>query len=72
LEEKYPKPTRLIFKIIREGIRVIGNVAITHYSLISSWVDEDEIEQESESRITHTWIKEDSKWKILGRMSNSK
>ncbi|MCJ7691623.1 MAG: nuclear transport factor 2 family protein [Clostridiaceae bacterium] len=72
LEENYPEPIQVIFQIKREGIRVIGNVVITHYLLISAWVDEDGIEQKSESRITHTWIKEVSEWKIFGGMSNSK
>ena len=72
LEENYPEPIEVVFQIHREGIRIIGNVAITHYLLISTWVDEQGVEQKSESRITHTWIKEDSQWKILGGMSNSK
>ncbi len=72
LEEKYATPSQVIFKIKREGIRVIENVAVSHYLLISSWIDEEGAEQKSESRITHTWIKEDTQWKILGGMSNSK
>jgi len=71
LEENYPEPIQLVFQIKREGIRILGNTAITHYLLISSWVDEEELKQKSESRITHTWIKENSQWKILGGMSNS-
>ena len=72
LEENYPEPIQVVFQISREGIRILGNIAITHYLVISSWVDEDGIEQKSESRITHTWIKEDSQWKIFGGMSNRK
>lgn len=72
LEENYPEPIQGVFQISREGIRILGNIAITHYSLISSWIDEEGAEQKSESRITHTWIKEDTQWKILGGMSNSK
>jgi len=72
LEDNYPDPIEVAFQIKREGIRILGNIAITHYLLISSWIDEDGIEQKSESRITHTWINENSKWRILGGMSNSK
>ncbi len=72
LEENYPEPIQVVFQISRKDIRILGDIAITHYLLISSWVDEDGIEQKSESRITHTWIKEDSQWKILGGMSNNK
>ena len=72
LEENYPEPIQVVSKISREGIRILENLAITHYLVISFWVDEDGVEQKSETRITHTWIKEDSSWKILGGMSNSK
>ena len=72
LEKNYPEPNQVVFQINREDIRILGDIAITHYLVISSWVDEDGIEQKSESRITHTWIKEDSQWKILGGMSNNK
>ena len=72
LEENYPEPIQVDSRISREGIRIIGNIAITHYLVIFSWIDEDGIVQKSETRITHTWIKEDSLWKILGGMSNSK
>jgi len=70
LKENYPEPTESLFQIKREGIRVLEDIAITHYLLIYSWLDEKGIEQTRESRLTHTWIKEDSSWKILGGMSN--
>ena len=70
LEEKYPEPTQLVFKIKREGIRIVEDVVITHYLLNLSWTDDEGVEQTRESRLTHTWIKEDSHWKILGGMSS--
>ena len=70
LKENYPEPTQSLFKIKREGIKVIEGVVITHYLLNSSWIDEEGIEQTRESRLTHTWVKENSSWKILGGMSN--
>lgn len=70
LVEKYPEPTQSVFKIKREGIRIIEDVVITHYLLILSWIDDEGVEQTKESRLTHTWIKEDSHWRILGGMSN--
>ena len=70
LEEKYPEPAPSSFKIIREGIRIVEGVIITHYLLILSWVDDEGVEQTRESRLTHTWIKENSYWRILGGMSN--
>jgi ketosteroid isomerase-like protein len=72
LEDKYPTPSHVIFKIDKKGIKIIENVVITHYLLMASWIDEGGSEQKSESRITHTWIKENSKWKILGGMSCKK
>ena len=72
LEEKYSEPNQVVSQISREGIRILENIAIAHYSLISNWVDKDGIEQKSESRLTHTWIKENSQWKIFGGMSNRK
>ena len=70
LEEKYPEPTQSVFNIKREGIRIVEGVVITHYLLILSRVDDEGVEQTRESRLTHTWIKEDSHWRILGGMSN--
>ena len=70
LEEKYPEPAQSSFKIKREGIRIVEGVVITHYLLILSWVDDEGVEQTRESRLTHTWIKENSYWRILGGMSN--
>ena len=70
LKENYPEPTQSAFKIKREGIRVVNDVVITHYLLKISWVDDNGVEQTSKSRLTHTWVKEDSHWKIFGGMSN--
>jgi ketosteroid isomerase-like protein len=70
LMEKYPEPTQSVFKIKREGIRIVEGVVITHYLISLSWIDDEGVEQTRESRLTHTWIKEDSHWRILGGMSN--
>jgi len=72
LEEKHPEQHKVVSQINREGVRILGNIAITHYLLKLSWIDDEGVEQTSESRLTHTWIKEDSQWKIFGGMSNRK
>ena len=72
LVEKYPEPIQVVFEIKQEGIRVLDHIAITHYLLNSSWVNDEGVKQTSESRMTHTWIKDGSEWKIFGGMSNSK
>lgn len=72
LDENYPEPTQAISQISKEGIMILGNIAITHYLVTFSWLGENKMEQKTQTRITHTWIKEDSEWKILGGMSNRK
>jgi len=72
LAGRYPEPTQVDYKIKREGIRILNNIAITHYLLNFSWINNEGVKQTSESRMTHTWIKDGSEWKILGGMSNSK
>ena len=69
LVEKYPEPIQVVFEFKREGIRILNNIAITHYLLNSSWINDEGVKQTSESRMTHTWIKDGSEWKILGGMS---
>jgi len=70
LGEKYSEPNQVVSQISREGIRILGDIAITHYLLTLSWINDEGIEQSRESRLTRTWIKEDSQWKIFGGMSN--
>ena len=70
LKENNPEPTQSAFKIKREGIRVVNDVVITHYLLKISWIDDNGVKQIRESRLNHTWVKENSNWKIFGGMSN--
>ena len=65
-------PGRWSFEIEPKGIRVHGNVAVTHY-LIHTTVKNASgtgIAHKRTTRITHTWIRDDSQWKILGGMSS--
>jgi len=60
-----PKPIACTLKIEREGIRVMGEVALTQYILhvtVSA-------AKTRSSRIIHTWVKEGGRWKVLGGMS---
>jgi ketosteroid isomerase-like protein len=70
LKEKYGIPGAWDFKIDRAGFRIHGDVAITHYLLIASANDAESGDQAQVTRITHTWIREGSDWKILGGMSS--
>jgi ketosteroid isomerase-like protein len=70
LEERYPKPVHMTYKIDRQGITFLNNIAINHYLLYITWKDKSGNEQKRISRLTHTWIKTGKQWKILGGMSN--
>jgi ketosteroid isomerase-like protein len=70
LAEKYGAPGTWNFDIERAGIRIHGGVVITHYILVVSARGAAESAQAQETRITHTWIRSDAGWKILGGMSS--
>jgi ketosteroid isomerase-like protein len=70
LKERYPEPIPVSFKIDRQGITILDDIAINHYLLTLIWKDKEGKEQKSTSRLTHTWIKTKKNWKILGGMSN--
>lgn len=53
------------------AIAIRGDVAITHYFLDLRLEDPDGRIVESSVRITHTWLREDGKWKVLGGMSST-
>jgi ketosteroid isomerase-like protein len=69
LERKYPEPASWSFTIEPAGIRVIGNVAVNYYTLHFLKKNDAGEEQKESRRITHTWIRDGSEWKILGGMS---
>ena len=70
LQDKYPTPADWDFVIDQAGIQIHGNVAITQYVLVLTGKDEEGTIKIKTTRITHTWVKEGSEWKILGGMSN--
>ena len=60
LKRNSQNPGAWSFKIEKTGIRITGKIAITHYNLIIGG---------AKTRVTHTWIHENSGWKVLGGMS---
>jgi hypothetical protein len=70
MRQLIPKPTSCTFKIERAGIRVLGDVALTQYLIRVNCSETAGVAQTQSSRITHTWVKEGSRWKLLGGMSN--
>jgi ketosteroid isomerase-like protein len=71
MKQLIPKPTKCTLKIDREGIRVLGGVALTQYVIHVNLNDASAVEKTQSSRITHTWVKEGDSWKLLGGMSYS-
>jgi hypothetical protein len=69
MKQLAPKPTSCTFKIERSGIRLLGEVALTQYIIHVNCGDTAGVTKTQSSRITHTWVKEDSIWKLLGGMS---
>jgi hypothetical protein len=72
MKQLIPGPTPCTLKIERAGIRVVGEVALTQYKLHVNCNGTDGTEKTQSSRITHTWVKEDGCWKLLGGMSIDK
>lgn len=67
LVRHFPEPRQIKQRIERQGIRFEGDVAILHYR-VYSWVGDEATAQVSTSRLTHTWVKRGSDWRILGGM----
>ncbi|MBM4146420.1 MAG: nuclear transport factor 2 family protein [Nitrospira sp.] len=69
MKQLAPRPTSCTFRIERAGIRMLGEVALTQYIIHVNCGDTAEVTKTQSSRITHTWVKEGSVWKLLGGMS---
>jgi ketosteroid isomerase-like protein len=72
MKQLIPKPTSCTIRIERAGIRVLGTVALTQYTLHVNCSDTAGATKTQSSRITHTWVKEGGSWKLLGGMSYDK
>ena len=71
LKDNYPEPLELDFELKRAGIRVSGDVAITHYLVMIKGKNDLGAGPTHTIRITHTWIREGADWRILGGMSGT-
>jgi ketosteroid isomerase-like protein len=69
MKQLIPKPTSCTFKIERGGIRVLGDLALTQYTIHVNCSEAAAVAKTQSSRITHTWVKEGDRWKLLGGMS---
>jgi hypothetical protein len=50
-------------------VRQIEGAVVAHYLVTVEWVDKDGKGEREESRITHTWMKVNGRWKIITGMS---
>ncbi len=59
------------YSIEQLAIQVTGDVAIDHYRIKANWANKEGAESKSDAlRITHTWIRTDGTWQIIGGMSS--
>jgi hypothetical protein len=69
MKQLITKPTSCAFTIERGGIRIVGDVALTQYTISVNCNGAAAGAKTQVSRITHTWVKEGGRWKLLGGMS---
>jgi len=69
MKQLITKPIECTIEIEREGIRILDKVALTQYIIRVNYSNNKKVAKIQTSRITHTWIKEGGKWKLLGGMS---
>ena len=58
------------YSIEQLAVRVTGNVAVDHYRIRITWGNGQGAEARTDTmRITHTWIRTNGTWQIIGGMS---
>jgi hypothetical protein len=62
-----PEPIACSIAIEREGLTRTGAVAVTHFAIRVTLAATGRVRR---SRITHTWVREDDGWLLLGGMSD--
>jgi hypothetical protein len=72
MKQLIPKPTSCTIKIERAGIRLFRELALTQYTIRVNCSDANGLTKTQSSRITHTWVEEGGRWKLLGGMSYDK
>lgn len=69
IHKKFTGTRTLEYEISSKSVHVTGNVGVALYAVKSIYADREGKKQTDHLRITHTWLKTDSGWKILGGMS---
>jgi len=57
------------FSIHQADSQTTGDAVVTHFWVTTLWADKAGHGEPTTSRITHTWIKTDKGWQIIGGMS---
>lgn len=57
------------YRLHRLSVTVVGDVAVTFYTVHTTYRASDGTESEGDSRLTHTWLRTDGTWRIVGGMS---
>lgn len=58
------------YAIEQLAVHVTGDVAIDHYRIKMTWANNEGTDNRTDiMRITHTWIRSDGTWQIIGGMS---
>jgi ketosteroid isomerase-like protein len=63
------QPKSFEYKLRLQAVNDFGNIGIAFYWIDVSWKDLDCTPNGFTNRYIHTWMKQDSKWKIIGGMS---
>jgi Domain of unknown function (DUF4440) len=58
------------YSIEHVAIQITGDIAVTQYRITMNWAKDQRPETKNNTmRITHTWIRTDGTWQIIGGMS---
>jgi ketosteroid isomerase-like protein len=70
MEHKAKGEELAAFKLEPAASQAFGdNLVVTHYWVTAAWVAKSQTPKPSRSRITHTWMRTNDMWQIVGGMS---
>jgi Domain of unknown function (DUF4440) len=68
--EHKAKGEELEFKLEPAASQAFGdNLVVTHYWVTAAWIAKGQTPKPGRSRITHTWLRTNDVWQIIGGMS---
>ena len=54
-----------------QAVQLFGNIAVVHYLMNETWKNNDGRKVSRVVKYTHTWVKEEGTWKVIGGMGNT-